>query len=132
MGIVERIKCDPNFPSQIALVGLKGCCYTARGGLAVTQEKSLLHHMRSVEPTNTTIDGLFLFSSLPERVDEMKDIFLPTLSSPRARRKAATSPSSGISLGLPRIVVARENPTSSTPRMREELRVIKMFSLSEV
>eukprot|EP01018_Ginkgo_biloba_P009166 Gb_06296 [translate_table: standard] len=92
------------------------------------EEFTPLHEI--LEPTTTTISGLFSFSSLPGRVDKMKDIFLPALSSPRARREGTTSPSSSSSLGLPIIAVARVKPASSANE-RIIMR-IKTFSLCEV
>eukprot|EP01018_Ginkgo_biloba_P036755 Gb_28019 [translate_table: standard] len=113
MGIVERIECDPNFPSQIALVRwIKGVLLPIRRTYYnMREEFSLLCGI--LEPTMTTIDSLFYFSSLPGRVDEMKDVFLLVLSSPRARREATTSPSFGSSLGLPRIEVVGAKLASS-------------------
>ncbi|KAK1556258.1 hypothetical protein Q3G72_001578 [Acer saccharum] len=67
-----------------------------------------------VEPTATTIRGLFSFSSLPpqqRKVDCAKDVFLSALSS-------GETPS--LSLGLPRIAVAGAKPAYFAPRMREE------------
>nr|YP_009167249.1 ribosomal protein L2 [Ginkgo biloba]AJP33478.1 ribosomal protein L2 [Ginkgo biloba]QXE43950.1 ribosomal protein L2 [Ginkgo biloba] len=133
MGIVERIECDPNRPSRIALVRwIEGVLLRRQRRTCCNTREEFAPPREILEPTTATIGGLFSFSSLPGRVDEMKDVFLPALSSPGARREAATSPSSGSSLGLPRIAVAGAKPASSAPRMREELRGIKTFSLCEV
>ena len=133
MGIVERIEYDPNRSSRIALVRwIEGVLLRRQRRTCCNTREEFAPPREILEPTMATIGGLFSFSSLPGRVDEMKDVFLPALSSPGARREAATSPSSGSSLGLPRIAVAGAKPASSAPRMREELRGIKTFSLCEV
>eukprot|EP01018_Ginkgo_biloba_P022851 Gb_10328 [translate_table: standard] len=111
MGIIERIECDPNPLRLLYYDGSKGCYYAARR-TCCNIKSSLCEILKT---TMTTINGLFSFSSLPRRVDEMKDIFLPALSSLGTRREATTSPSFGSSLGLPRIAVAGVKPTSFTP-----------------
>jgi len=123
MGIVERIEYDPNRSSRIALVRW------ISGVLLRRQSRTCCNTPREIlEPTMATIGGLFSFSSLPV---EIKDVFLPALSSPEAQREAATSPSLR-SLGLPRIAVAGAKPAFFAPRMREELFKKKKFSLCEV
>lgn len=123
MGIVERIEYDPNRSSRIALVRW------ISGVLLRRQSRTCCNTPREIlEPTMATIGGLFSFSSLPV---EIKDVFLPALSSPEAQREAATSPSLR-SLGLPRIAVAGAKPAFFAPRMREELLHKKKLSLCEV
>ncbi|KAI5650263.1 hypothetical protein M9H77_36268 [Catharanthus roseus] len=58
MGTVERIEYDPNCSSRIALK------------YNTIKEFTLMHKIR--ESTTTTIWGPFLFSSLPEKVDQRK------------------------------------------------------------
>lgn len=123
MGIVERIEYDPNRSSRIALVRW------ISGVLLRRQSRTCCNTPREIlEPTMATIGGLFSFSSLPV---EIKDVFLPALSSPEAQREAATSPSLR-SLGLPRIAVAGAKPAFFAPRMREKLRGKNTLSLCEV
>ena len=123
MGIVERIKYDPNRSSWIVLVRW------IFGVLLCPQSRTCWNTLREIlELTMATIDSLFSFSSLPM---EIKDILLLALSSPEAQREAKTSPSL-CSLGLPRIVVVGEKPTFFSPQMREELFQKTMFFLYEV
>ncbi|KAK4592301.1 hypothetical protein RGQ29_016723 [Quercus rubra] len=61
-----------------------------------------------LESTTTTIRGLFLFSSLPGKVDQ--------------RKGEAASLSFGSSFAFPKIVVAGEKPAFFAERMREKLR----------
>ncbi|KAK8609171.1 hypothetical protein V6N13_025478 [Hibiscus sabdariffa] len=69
-GIVERIEYDPNRSSQIALVrwieGVRG----SPTKLNTTEE--FAPSPKILEPTTTTIRGLFSFSSLPGKVDQRK------------------------------------------------------------
>nr|QJH91626.1 ribosomal protein L2 [Zamia integrifolia]QJH91785.1 ribosomal protein L2 [Ceratozamia hildae] len=133
MGIVERIEYDPNRSSRIALVRwIEGVLLRRQRRTCCNTREEFAPPRKILEPTTATIGGLFSFSSLPGKVDEIKDVLLSAPSSPRAKREAATSPSSGSSLGLPRIAVAGAKPALFAERMREELRGKKTFSLCEV
>eukprot|EP01018_Ginkgo_biloba_P036772 Gb_23666 [translate_table: standard] len=93
--------------------GGRRTCYNTKKEFTLSRE--------ILKPTMAIIDNLFSFSSLPERVDEMKDIFLPTISSPGVRTEAITSPSSGSYLGLPRIALARIYWRKETLRLVESV-----------
>ncbi|KAK8644151.1 hypothetical protein V6N13_123466 [Hibiscus sabdariffa] len=77
MGIVERIEYDPNRSSRIALVrwieGVRVC----PGKLNTVEEFS--PPPKILEPTTTTIRGLFSFSSLPGKVERKAACFSPGL-----------------------------------------------------
>ncbi|XVE54472.1 hypothetical protein DITRI_Ditri03aG0084000 [Diplodiscus trichospermus] len=68
MGIVERIEYDPNRSSRIAAVRWIEGVYQRKSN--TTEEFAPPRKM--LEPTTTTIRGLFSFSSLPGKVDQEK------------------------------------------------------------
>ncbi|CAN6465347.1 unnamed protein product [Victoria cruziana] len=71
MGIVERIKYDPNRSSRIALVRwIEGVLLCRKRRCNTIEEKALPRQI--LELTTATICGLFLFSSLPGKVDQRK------------------------------------------------------------
>ncbi|KAI9198834.1 hypothetical protein LWI28_022775 [Acer negundo] len=111
IGIVQRVEYDPNRSSQIALVRwIEGVrCKIPHQRKEFSPPRKILE----VEPTTTTIRGLFSFSSLPQqrRVPCAKDVFFSALSS-------GETPS--LSSNFPRIAVAGAKPAYFSPRMREE------------
>ncbi|KAK2644575.1 hypothetical protein Ddye_019770 [Dipteronia dyeriana] len=114
IGIVQRVEYDPNRSSRIALVRwIEGVqCKIPHQRKELSPPRKILE----VEPTATTIRGLFSFSSLPQqrKVACPKDVFFSALSSPKA------SLSLGSSSGFPRIAVAGAKPAFFAPRMKEE------------
>jgi hypothetical protein len=71
MGIVERIEYDPNRSSRIALVRWIAGVQLRRQRKCNTIEE-FAPPRKILEPTTTTIRGLFSFSSLPGKVDKRK------------------------------------------------------------
>ncbi|GMY38783.1 ribosomal protein L2, partial [Fagus crenata] len=71
MGIVERIEYDPNRSSRIALVRWIDSLQQHRQRKCNTVEE-FTPPRKILEPTTTTIRGLFSFSSLPGKVDQGK------------------------------------------------------------
>ncbi|XWS37108.1 hypothetical protein CRYUN_Cryun19dG0014900 [Craigia yunnanensis] len=79
MGIVERIEYDANRSSRIALVRWIEGVYQRKSNTMEDFAPSL----KILEPTTTTIRGLFSFSSLPGKVDQRKvPCFSPGLMAP--------------------------------------------------
>ncbi|KAK1557124.1 hypothetical protein Q3G72_018414 [Acer saccharum] len=111
IGIVQRVEYDPNRSSRIALVRwIEGVqCKIPHQRKEFSPPRKILE----VEPTATTIRGLFSFSSLPQqrKVPCAKDVFFSALSS---------GETSSLSSGFPRIAVAGAKPAYFSPRMREE------------
>lgn len=71
MGIVERIEYDPNRSSQIALVRwIPGVQRSCQRKCKTIEE--FAPPRKILEPTTTTIRGLFSFSSLSGKVDQRK------------------------------------------------------------
>ncbi|KAJ0030785.1 hypothetical protein Pint_13939 [Pistacia integerrima] len=71
IGIVERIEYDPNRSSRIALVRWIEGVQLRRQRKCDTIEE-FAPPRKILEPTTTTIRGLFSFSSLPQKVDQRK------------------------------------------------------------
>ena len=71
MGIVERIEYDPNRSSRIALVRWIERVQLRRQRKCNTIEE-FAPPRKILEPTTTTVRGLFSFSSLPGKVDQRK------------------------------------------------------------
>ncbi|TXG46919.1 hypothetical protein EZV62_026213 [Acer yangbiense] len=131
IGIVQRVEYDPNRSSPIALVRwIEGVqCKIPYQRKEFSPPPKILE----VEPTATTIRGLFSFSSLPQqrKVPCAKDVFFSALSSPKAKGETA-SLSFGSSCGFPRIAVAGAKPAFFAPRMREKVRGKNTVSHCEV
>ncbi|KAK8694797.1 hypothetical protein V6N13_072342 [Hibiscus sabdariffa] len=70
MGIVERIEYDPNRSSRIAPVRWIEGVWVCQRKLNTIEE--FAPPRKILEPTTTTIRGLFSFSSLPGKVDQRK------------------------------------------------------------
>ncbi|ERM99376.1 hypothetical protein AMTR_s00235p00022890 [Amborella trichopoda] len=71
MGIVERIKYDPNRSSRIALVRwIEGVLLRCQRRCNAIEEFAL--PIQILEHTTATINSLFSFSSLPRKVDQRK------------------------------------------------------------
>ncbi|KAK3210768.1 hypothetical protein Dsin_015474 [Dipteronia sinensis] len=101
IGIVERIENDPNHSSRIALVRwIQGVQRQPKRKCNMIQD--FAPPCKILEPTATTIRGLFSFSSLPTRMtssswsaspftgSNAKDVFFSALSwACRIKRKAA-------------------------------------------
>ncbi|KAI9074368.1 hypothetical protein K1719_043662 [Acacia pycnantha] len=144
MGIVERIEYDPNRSSRIAPVRwIEGVQLQLRRQRKCNTIEEFAPPRKILEPTTTTIRGLFSFSSLPGKVDQRKskgagskktcakDVFFSAFSSPKAKGETA-SLSFGSSFAFPRIAVAGAKPAFFAPRMRDKLRGKNTFSLCEV
>lgn len=73
MGIVERIEYDPNRSSRIAPVRwIEGVQLQLRRQRKCNTIEEFAPPRKILEPTTTTIRGLFSFSSLPGKVDQRK------------------------------------------------------------
>nr|YP_009047560.1 ribosomal protein L2 [Atrichum angustatum]AGN74351.1 ribosomal protein L2 [Atrichum angustatum]AHI16058.1 ribosomal protein L2 [Atrichum angustatum] len=115
MGVVERIEYDPNRSSWIALIRwVEGVLRPAKRfafSKANSQREENAWRFLGRREKNIFFFGLlFSFSSLPRKAQRRNYVFFSALSSPTAKRGAATLGPFGSFLALPGIALAVAKP----------------------